>query len=206
MSRSNYRGAIVAFSGAIVAGAIIAGAYVGSPFIDLQKAFDLVDLDILLKKIISILGLSGTSLTWFRSYLYDRNILTLINNVLSSKLPVTHGVPQGSILGPVLFLLFINDMPDCFEKCLVHLYADDTVIYYSDKDPKVIENFLNSELQKLDNWMCRNKLKINCTKTVSMLLGTKQMLRKHNTLNLRINNDNVSQVECFKYLGVRVCT
>ena len=113
-------------------------------------------------------------------------------------------MPQGSILGPVLFLLFINDMPDCFEKCSVHLYADDTVIYYSDKDPKVIENVLNSELQKLDNWMCRNKLKINCTKTVSMLLGTKQMLRKHNTLNLRINNDNVSQVECFKYLGVYI--
>ena len=180
------------------------GMYSGSVFIDLQKAFDLVDLDILLEKMVSILGIKGKSLTWFSSYLFGRHILTSINNTLSSELPMTHGVPQGSILGPTLFLLFINDMPNCLKKCSVHLYADDTVIYYSDKDPNVIETILNAELQQLQNWMCRNKLKINCTKTVSMLMGTKRMLRKHNTLNLKINNNEISQVECFKYLGVYI--
>ena len=178
------------------------GLYTGTVFVDLQKAFDLVDLDILLEKLTIMLGLKGKSLNWFHSYLNGRRIATSINNTLSSELPVTHGVPQGSILGPILFLLFINDLPNCFEKCSVHLYADDTVIYFSDKDPNIIECVINQELQKLDTWMTSNKLKINCTKTVCMLMGTKHMLRKHSALNLRIKNNNLSQVESFKYLGV----
>ena len=152
------------------------GMYTGTVFVDLQKAFDLVDHGILLAKLTSGVGLQGSSLNWFRSYLNGRRIITSINNTLSSELPLTHGVAQGSILGPILFLIFINDMPSCFEKCSVHLYADDTVIYYSDKDPCNIENVLNIELHKLYSWMNCNKLKINCTKTVSMLTGTKHML------------------------------
>lgn len=178
------------------------GMYTGTVFVDLQKAFDLVDHEILLAKLTSYIGLNGTSLKWFYSYLNGRRIITSINNTLSSELPVTHGVPQGSILGPILFLIFINDMPTCFGKCSVHLYADDTVIYYSDKDPRTIESVLNYELQKLDIWMNHNKLKINCTKTVCMLIGTKHMLHRHSTLNLRITNNDIAQVEHFKYLGV----
>ena len=141
--------------------------HAGTVFVDLQKAFDLVDHGILLAKLTSCVGLQGSSLNWFISYLNGIRIITSINNTLSSELPLTHGVPQGSILGPILFLIFINDMPSCFEKCSVHLYADDTVIYYSDKDPCNIENVLNIELHKLYSWMNCNKLKINCTKTFS---------------------------------------
>ena len=93
-------------------------------------------------------------------------------------------------------------MPSCFEKCSVHLYADDTVIYYSDKDPCNIENVLNIELHKLYSWMNCNKLKINCTKTVSMLIGTKYMLNRNSRLNLKINDNDIVQVDKFKYLGI----
>ena len=178
------------------------GMYTGAVFVDLQKASDLVDLDILIDKLISILKLNGTSLSWFHNYLNGRYITTSINNTLSSELPVTHGVSQGSIFGPILFLLFINDMPSCFKKCAVHLYADDTVIYHSNEDPKVIESVLNQELLKLHNWMGQNRLKINCSKTVCMLIGTKHMLRKRGTMNLKISNTHISQVQCFKYLGI----
>ena len=179
------------------------GEYTGSVFVDLQKAFDVVDHDILLKKLADI-GIGDVSLKWFRSYLSDRKIITSINNVLSDELPLKYGVPQGSLLGPLLFLIFINDLPECFDKCTVHLYADDTVIYYADKDVHKIEAVLNKELKSLDIWMRRNKLKVNCSKTVSMLFGTKHMLAKCNSLNLRFSGETLSQVKNFKYLGVHV--
>ena len=180
------------------------GMYIGTVFVDLQKAFDLVDLDILLEKLTTILNLKGPSLNWFYSYLKGRHITTSINGKLSAELPVTHGVPQGSILGPILFLLFINDMPNCFSKCTVHLYADDTVVYCADKNPKKIESILNEDLKKLYDWMSCNKLRVNCSKTVCMLIGTKSMLNKHGTLNLRMNENPISQVDNFKYLGVHI--
>ena len=91
-------------------------------------------------------------------------------------------MPQGSLLGPLLFVIFINDLSSVFRSCHVHLYADDTVIYYSDKNVNVIESVLNTELQALDKWMSHNKLLVNYDKTVSMLLGTRHMLSKCDAL------------------------
>ena len=139
------------------------------------------------------------SLNWFSSYLSDRKIITSINNITSNALPLKHGVPQGSLLGPLLFLIFINDLSDCFTKCSVHLYADDTVIYYSNKEVSIVQSTINIELRSLDAWMKRNKLLVNCSKTVSMLIGT-----KHNTLDLNFGGVKLSQVESFIYLGLHV--
>ena len=177
------------------------GHYTGAVFIDLHKAFDMVNHELLLSKL-ARLGIVGKSLDWFSSYLSKRKITTFLNNTFSDEYSINNGVPQGSLIGPILFVLFINDLASVFDKCAFHFYADDTVLYFSDKDPKVVETTLNSELTKASKWMNRNKLKIKCTKTVCMSFGTKQMLARHDVLNLRIQNTYIKNVETVKYLGI----
>ena len=102
----------------------------GEVFLDLSKAFDTVDRSLLLTKLKQT-GASENVTGWFRSYLSNRFQLTAISDVQSTLRPVQVGVPQGSILGPLLFLVYINDLPECLEDCEVALYADDTMIYFS---------------------------------------------------------------------------
>ena len=104
----------------------------------------------------------------------------------------------------LLFVIFINDLSSVFRSCHVHLYADDTVIYYSDKNVNVIESVLNNELQALDKWMSHNKLLVNYNKTVSMLLGTRNMLSKCDALNLKIRDIRIDTVKHTKYLGINI--
>ena len=105
-------------------------------------------------------------------------------------------------MGPLLFVLFINDLSFCLKKCSFHLYADDTVIYFSDKDPSVVERILNYELIQVERWMNINKLKLNCEKTVDILFGTRHMLTKHNDLDLQIRGTKIRNVDSVKYLGI----
>lgn len=178
-------------------------SYTGALFIDLKKAFDMVDHKILLRKL-SFIGINGILHKWFYDYLSNRKMFTSINNVISKELIVTHGVPQGSILGPILFLIYINDLSNVFNSCRLHLYADDTVIYFSNVNPTVVQYVLNDELLSLSHWMSQNKLYINCEKTVCMLMGTKLMLNKHNTLNLKLGGNTINQVKNIKYLGMHI--
>ena len=179
------------------------GEYTGAIFVDLKKAFDTVDHKVLLKKLFDI-GVRGLTLKWFENYLINRRIVTKVNNSISEEKHLTHGVPQGSILGPLLFCIFINDLPDIFKLSQVHLYADDTVIYFSHKNPNVVESALNTEMEVLDKWMCKNKLLINYTKTVSMLIGTRNLLADYNTLNVKIRNMILQKVKTTKYLGLHI--
>ena len=110
--------------------------------IDLRKAFDTVDGDILINKL-SAMGV--TSLGWFRSYLFDREQCTQVEGTDSPFLRVSCGVPQGSILGPTLFLCYVNDMASCLN-CRLSLYADDSALIYSGKDAGSIASFLSDEL------------------------------------------------------------
>ena len=181
--------------------AMDSGQYTGAVFIDLQKAFDLVNHELLLLKL-KCLGIVDKSLDWFVSYLSNRKIITSLNNVMSEGRQVTHGVPQGSIIGPILFVIFINDLASSIDQCSYHLYADDTVLYYSHKDPNIVQSILNAELQNLGVWMNRNQLKLNCQKTVSMLFGTRRMLSKHDNLTLQMKNIAIEKVNSTKYLGV----
>ena len=162
----------------------------------------MVDHLILLSKL-EDMGITGMELQWFKSYLSNRKIRTSVNNELSGERLITKGVPQGSLLGP-LFIIFINDINSVFSDCKAHLYADDTVICYSHKDPKIIEIFLNKELGHLERWMVENNLKVNSDKTVCMLLGTNYMLKKQPLLNVNFKEQQLSQVKSFKYLGVTV--
>ena len=108
------------------------GMMTGVVFLDLKKAFDTVDHSILLNKLISF-NLGINTRLWFKSYLEDRKQSVKNGGIKSSYLPVTHGVPQGSILGPLLFILYINDLHTFLNECHISLYADDTALYTSAK-------------------------------------------------------------------------
>ena len=122
------------------------GNLCGAVFLDLTKAFDTVDHCILLSKL-SAIGVSPSSIKWFESYLSNRKQRTSCGNELFDALPVTVGVPQGSILGPLLFVVYINNLPDAVINSEVTLYADDTVLYYFSKDP--LEDKLNEDLLRV---------------------------------------------------------
>ena len=170
-------------------------------FIDFKKAFDTVDHQILLLKL-EKLGIRGMPLQWLTSYLADRTQATYANNLLSNRLKIKCGVPQGSILGPLLFLVFINDLSSCLTSAEASLYADDTVVYTVDVDIEVAITNLQSNLNHIGEWCNRNKLTINVGKTKAMIFGTRNKIKRNRTGKLTLNGRGVDFVTSYKYLGV----
>ena len=121
----------------------------GVVFLDIRKAFDSIDHSILLKKMNEQFGIDGTELKWFESYLTKRQQVCFVNGHTSSPRQITCGVPQGSILGPLLFLLYINDMPKCLKSTTPCVYADDTEIFASSHDYHSLVKNLNNDLKNL---------------------------------------------------------
>ena len=111
-------------------------------------------------------------------------------------------VPQGSILGPLLFTMFINDLPIVTDKCKVILYADDTALLYSDKNKTNLENVLNQKLSNVTNWLDQNKLTLNTSKTKIMVIGNNNKTSSQLTVEIKVNTHKLDQVSEFKYLGV----
>ena len=176
--------------------------YVGAVLIDLKKAFDTVDHKILLKKLWCY-GLQDQSFDWFSSYLTDRQQLTLINNTESDLLHEdVYGVPQGSVLGPLLFLLYINDLKSVIENCYCHLYADDTILINSASDPDVLIENLERELVNVDQWLSINKMTINTKKTEVIFFGTESKLKKLDSKTVRYLGTPLERKAKVKYLGV----
>ena len=147
----------------------------GVVFLDLAKAFDTVDHSILLKKM-EIYGVKGTSLNWFASYLSERSQYCLVNNHLSKKCNLSCGVPQGSTLGPLLFVIYINDLPSSISKCSPRMFADDTSLSISALSADDIEMSMNSDLENVKVWLETNRLNLNISKTEFMLLGSNARL------------------------------
>ena len=178
------------------------GLYTGMIMLDLQKAFDTVDHQILCKKL-QTMGV--LSIRWFESYLTDRQQKVSANGTESDFLCVKCGVPQGSILGPLLFLCYVNDMsasvgPDC--KLL--LYADDSAILFSDKNPDIISAKLSQELQSCSKWLVDNKLSLHLGKTECILFGTKRKLKKIKEFSVTCNNHTILSQNSVKYLGLQI--
>ena len=164
---------------------------VGAVFIDLSQAFDTIGHSTLLTKLSSY-GVKGEELEWFTNYLFNHRQIISFNNVLSNPYEIVCGVPQGSILGPLLFMIFYNDLRNSILKARLIKFADDTVLFFSDKSFKIIETTLNTELECLYRYLQQNELIINLKKgkTKSMLFGTGKRLSKVGELNLLFNNNN----------------
>lgn len=171
-------------------------------FIDFKKAFDTVSHEILLKKLQRI-GITGIALKMFESYLRDRSQIVKINEYESTPLPVTYGIPQGSILGPLLFLVYINDVQDLGLQGHLTLYADDTCLFYF--GPKITEIIprVQQDLDVLFSWLQTNLLTINISKTSYIIFKAKnKQIPLYNKLT--INNIPLNEKSNEKYLGLRI--
>ena len=133
-------------------------------FIDLSKAFDTVNHQILLKKL-EYYGIRNNSLKWFENYLHKRQQYLHADDITTNLQRIRCGVPQGSILGPLLFLIYVNDLNKSSTKLQPIMFADDTNLFYSHKNINVLFNTVNKELEKIDEWFKSNKLSLNVKKT-----------------------------------------
>ena len=170
-------------------------------FLDFSKAFGTVDHDILLQKL-ELYGVENIALKWFDSYLSNRLLYVTYNNVKSDKENVKCGVPQGSILGPLLFLLYINDLTTLTTTSLSVLFADDTNIFLSGKNLQSISMTLNEQLTAIYEWLCCNKLSLNVLKTHYMIFTPRN--KKVNDINLYIDKVPIGRVYVTKFLGVQI--
>ena len=169
-------------------------------FLDISKAFDTVKHDILLDKL-SNAGIRGVAHDWFKSYLMDRSQYVSIGSYSSESLHIQNGIPQGSILGPLLFNLFINDLTNSSKKLKYILFADDTTILLSDKSIENLVLQLNEELTYIQNWMDNNCLKINVKKTNYILFGPTILTNQIET-QLFYNSRLIPRVNSNKFLGI----
>lgn len=177
-------------------------------FIDLSKAFDTVDHNILLKKLYRY-GIRGVPYKWFESYLTDRTQTTSINNYDSCKKHIPCGVPQGSVLGPLLFLLYINDITYCSKLLKFHLFADDCNLLYANKCQKTLETTVNKELENLQIWLAANKLTLNSKKSNFVIFcSSRKKLNLNICLKIFDNNSgektNLERKKYVKYLGLLI--
>ena len=177
--------------------------YVCGVFVDLEKAFDTVHHDILCDKLLDY-GLRGNINKLVKSYLSGRKQLVSIDGIDSSIKDVTCGVPQGSSLGPLLFLIYINDFRLCLGETSCGHFADDTFIIYSSKKPKTIETVINHELKSVVKWLRLNKLSLNAGKTELIFFRSNHHPLNYSKISIKLNGLKLKPVEFIKYLGMLI--
>ena len=175
------------------------GEFVIGVFLDFSKAFDTVDHAILLSKL-SHYGIRWSALQWFQSYLSNRKQYVTYNGVSSPVNNITCGVSQGFILGPLMFLLYINDLGHVCSSTTSILFADDTNLFKSGNDLNKMQDELNSELSNISLWLKVNKLSLNIGKTHFMVFTNKK--KRLDELNILIDGNKIEEVKKTKFLGV----
>jgi len=179
---------------------------VGAVFLDLRKAFDLVCHEILLQKLKVYLQ-NNESCAFFFSYLSNRQQAVYANGAYSSFGQVKCGVPQGSILGPVFFCLYINDLPLSLSlsEAILEMFADDSTLHTKSDNIKCIESTLQRSIEEVNTWCDNNRMALHPTKSKSMVLSTRQKhQRSPLRLNLKLLSTNIEQVHELKLLGIRI--
>ena len=165
-------------------------------FLDFSKAFDSINHHILLEKLYKY-GIRGLPRAWFSSYITNRKQYVKVGNTGSSLKTVTCGVPQGSTLGSLLFLSYINDLPRSSKKLTFRIFADETNMFYSSKDPEQLQSVINEELGKVLKFCAGNMLSINFKNSNYMIITSPKK-----KTNIRITPCNIEQKSQIKYLGV----
>ena len=166
--------------------------------IDLLKAFDTIDHNILIKKML-FLGFTDETIKWYTSYLSNRKFFISMENANSDKVSLTCGVPQGLILGPLLFLIYIKDMPQAVDSELL-LYADDTCLVYQHRNRKTIEKHLNRDFSTLPHWFVVKKLSVHFgeDKTKSILFTPKH---RSKSIDISYKDAKIKQYSKMTYFG-----
>ena len=180
-----------------------AGKYVCGVFVDLEKAFDTVNHKILCEKL-NFYGLRGVINSLIKSYLANRKQFVSINGFESGLRELLCGVPQGSSLGPLLFLIYINDFRLCLEKAESGHFADDTFIMFGSDNLGTIESVVNYELKLVSKWLRLNKLSLNSGKTELIFFRSKQHILNYEDISIKFNGVKLHPVDYVKYLGIYI--
>ena len=176
------------------------GFYTMCLFLDMSKAFDSLDHETVLKKL-EFYGIRGVPLSWFRSYLLDRKIKVKFKRHISDPYEMTYGTPQGSVLGPLIYIILANDLTKCLKFCSGITFADDTTVYTSGNNLKFLYKKVNSDLENLSKWFRSNSLTLNIEKTKFMIFRSRKKELNYDGL-LKLGRDTVSRVQHIKFLGV----
>ena len=169
----------------------------GCVFFDFSKAFDLVNHKLWVQKL-SLLGISGPNLSWIQSYLANRKLVVKHEDNMSPPYETCRGIPQGSILGPLLFCIYVNDITNSFDKAKCLLYADDLATYYSDEDEAKVTSVLQEEIDTFEQWCEANSLTINAKKTMSMVFKKVNKKSAPTQLSLHLKTAEIEPTEILR--------
>ena len=179
------------------------GEFAFGVFIDLSKAFDTINHGLLLKKL-KYYGINDLSLQWFSSYLANRSQYVIWNGVSSTTLPISTGVPQGSVLGPLLFLLYINDLPKTTKILQLILFADDSNLLLQGKNLSDMSKTLTTELGVINDWFSANKLLLNASKTKLIIFKSRKCRQETNPPPIYLDGVQIKQVPHENFLGFQL--
>ena len=168
----------------------------------MQKAFDTVDHKILLHKL-EFYGIRGVCNDWFKSYISKRKQLVSINGYNTDLMPVNCGVPQGSVLGQLLFLIYINDLQKAIRYCKVHNFANDTNLFHTSQSAIILNKLVNHDMKQLNNWLSANKISRNVEKAELVIFKSPRKVLS-DEIKIKLTGKRLYPSNSVKYLGVSI--